>query len=83
MSKETVQTIIGRAILEPDYRSLLFTDPAKALEGYDLTEAQTQSLKTLDQEKFDEAASLVDQRISKTQMGIFLKIDGIKGEAQE
>ncbi len=83
MSKETVQTIIGRAILEPDFRTLLFTDPIKALEGYDLTEAEAQSLKTLDKEKFDEAASLVDQRISKSAVDIFLKLDGIKGESHD
>ncbi len=66
MSKENVQTIIGRAILEPDFRTLLFTEPAKALEGYKLTTEETTSLKNLDREKFDLAANEVEERISKS-----------------
>ncbi len=66
MSKENVQTIIGRAILEAEYRKLLFSDPGKALEGYELTEDETQGLKNLDPEKFDLVANQVEERISKT-----------------
>ncbi len=66
MSKENVQTIIGRAILEPEFRSLLFAEPGKALEGYELTAEETQSLQSLDREKFDQAASEVEERISKS-----------------
>ncbi len=57
MSKENVQTIIGRAILESEYRKLLFSDPGKALEDYELTGEETQALKSLDPEKFDVVAT--------------------------
>jgi hypothetical protein len=70
MSKENVQTIIGRAISEPEFRTLLFNEPAKALAGYELTDEEAQSLKSLDQEKFDLAANQVDERISKSGLGI-------------
>ncbi len=66
MSKENVQTIIGRAILEPDFRTLLFTEPAKALEGSELTAEETSSLKNLNRENFDQAAGEVEERISKS-----------------
>jgi len=66
MSTENVQSIIGRAIVETEYRTLLFSDPGKALEGYDLTEEEAQSLKSLDKERFDEVANQVEDRISKS-----------------
>ncbi len=66
MSKENVQAIIGRAILEPKFRTFLFTEPAKALEGYELTTEEAASLKNLDREKFDLAANEVEERISKS-----------------
>ena len=66
MSTENVQIIIGRAIAESDYQRLLFSDPGKALEGYELTEDETQSLRNLDKERFDEVASQVEERISKS-----------------
>ncbi len=69
MSKENVQTIIGRAIMEPEYRASLFKEPDKALEGYELTDEETQSLKNLDPEKFDQAATQVEERISKSGLG--------------
>ncbi len=66
MSKESVQSVIGRALTEPDYRNLLFKDPEKALEGLELTAEEAQDLKKLDPEKFDLVANLLEERISKT-----------------
>ena len=66
MSIENVQTIIGRAIMETEYLTLLFSDPGKALEGYDLTGEEAQALKSLDREKFDVFSSQVEERISKS-----------------
>ena len=31
MSNQTVQTVIGRAVMEPEFRDLLFRDPAQAV----------------------------------------------------
>jgi hypothetical protein len=75
MSAENVQQVIGRAILESEFRALLFSDPDKALEGYDLTGEETAALKTLDEDKFGDIASQLDERISKSGLGIiFLRI---------
>lgn len=70
MSTECVQTIIGRAVLEPDFRALLFSQPEKALEGYELTSDELASLKCLKPEEFDVIASQVEERISKSGIGI-------------
>jgi hypothetical protein len=70
MSTENVQNIIGRAIVEAEYRSLLFDNPEKALEGYELTQDEAKSLKSLDRERFDEVASQVEERISKSGLAL-------------
>jgi len=40
MPKDVVEKIIGRALLEDEFRKLLLTDPDKALNEYDLTAQQ-------------------------------------------
>lgn len=65
MSLESLQTIIGRAVMEPEYRDLLFSDPEAALEGYELSEEEKAALKGLELETFDEVASELEERISK------------------
>ena len=57
MSLEDVQTIIGRALTEAEYRELLFSEPEKALEGYELSEKEAAALKGLEREKFDAVAA--------------------------
>jgi hypothetical protein len=65
MSIENVQTIIGRAVTEEEYRELLFSDPEKALEGYELSEEEAAALKGLEREKFDAVAGELEDRISR------------------
>jgi len=65
MSLESVQTIIGRAVTEPKYRELLFSEPEKALEGYELTKEEAAALKGVEQEKFDAVVGELEERISK------------------
>lgn len=65
MTIENVQTIIGRAIIEAEYRSLLFDDPGKALEGYDLTEEEAQALKSLERQSLEPAAQELEERLSR------------------
>ncbi len=65
MTDAQVRTIIGRAVIDADYRELFFKDPDKALEGYELTSEETQSLKDIKREKFDEVSSELEERISR------------------
>ena len=65
MSAETVHTIIKRAVNEPEFRGLLFRDPAQALAGYELAADEAALLRTLTPETFDGLASDLDQRISR------------------
>ena len=65
MSAEQVKDIIGKAVVEADYRKLLFSQPEKALEGYDLTEEERASLLALEEDAFDAFASELEERVSK------------------
>ena len=65
MSLQNVQAVIGRAVTEPEYRNLLFANPDKALEGYQLTPEEIKSLKGLKQEEVGGAMGELEERISR------------------
>jgi len=65
MSQEDVKLVIGRAVMESDFRELLFSDPDKAVEDYELTEDEIVKLKGIDREKFDNVATGLEERISR------------------
>jgi hypothetical protein len=66
MTKEGVEAIIGRAVLDRKFRERLFADPEQALAGYGLTEAEVAVLKGIDAEAFQSFAGILDERISKS-----------------
>jgi hypothetical protein len=69
MSEEVVQFIIGRAVTDPDYRELLFTNPDDAIAGYELTELETASLKGIQREAFEQNLGELEDRISRAGLG--------------
>ena len=75
MSKEAVEAIIGKAVLDNDFRETLFADPDKALAGYELTEEEVATLKGIDAETMESLAGTLDERISKavTMVGVSLE----------
>ncbi len=76
MSSESMQQIIGRAIAEESYRELLFSNPDQALAEYDLTAEEISALKGLKREEFDAAGGDLEERISKSFVGMqFQKTD--------
>jgi hypothetical protein len=76
MTKENVTQIIGKALVEPEFHSLLFSNPEAALSGYDLTEEERTGLSSMKAEDFDAFASLLEQRESKT--GLHSAFPGLK-----
>lgn len=69
MSAEEVKQIIGRAVVDADYRELLFSDPDEALEEYELTDEESSALKEIEREKFDAVAGELEERISRAGIG--------------
>jgi len=65
MSKEAVESVIGKAILDSEFRKALAADPAKALESFDLTDTEKASLKSIDDEAMNALANVLDTRVSK------------------
>jgi len=65
MSKETLQTVIGKAVADDQFREALFANPDKALAGYDLTKDEVAALKSVDAETMESLAGGLDERISK------------------
>jgi hypothetical protein len=65
MSKEAVQTIIGKAVTDSEFRKALFANPEEVLAGFELTEVEIAGLKAIDVETMDSFAGALDERISK------------------
>lgn len=66
MSQEVVIDVIIKALTEVEFRSKLFTDPDEALAEYDLTDEEKKGLSALKEDAFDQFATVLGERISKT-----------------
>ena len=66
MSQQAIETILGKAVMEDEFRSTLFSDADSALAGYDLTASESAALKGMDVEALENFAGGLDQRISKS-----------------
>jgi len=71
MSKDALQSVIGRAVTDKKFRYTLFANPDKALADYDLTEEEISSLKSIDAETMDDVAGTLDDRMSKVAWNVF------------
>jgi hypothetical protein len=65
MSKEAVETIIGRAVLDTDLREALFANPDEVLAGYDLSEEEVAALKAIDAEAMESFAGTLGEAFSE------------------
>jgi hypothetical protein len=65
MSKEAVETIIGRAVLDTELREALFANPDEVLAGYDLSEQEVAALKAIDAEAMESFAGTLDEAFSE------------------
>jgi hypothetical protein len=66
MSKQALEAVIGKAVMDSEFREALFADPDKALEGYELAEEEVAALKAIDAETVESFAGTLDERISKS-----------------
>lgn len=53
MSRQVLEAVIGRTILDEEFRLALFADPEAALVAYELTEDEMAALKSVDTESLD------------------------------
>jgi hypothetical protein len=59
VSRKALEAIIGRAVLDDEFRLLLFADPNSVLTGYYLTKAELASVKSVDAESLDACAKIL------------------------
>lgn len=77
MSKESVEAVIGKAVLDSEFREALFADPEEVLAAYELTEEETAALMAIDFETMESFAGTLDERISKMSILPLKLIDGV------
>ncbi len=53
MAKEAVERVIGKALLNAEFRELLFAKPEEALSGFDLTAAEKKRILWVDSETLE------------------------------
>lgn len=59
MSAQALQSVFSRAMGDPAFADLLFSDPGQALSGYDLTAEEVSRLKSMSRAQFDQLAKAV------------------------
>lgn len=70
MPLRNMQTVIGKAVVDPAYRELLFSDPDEAIKDQNLTAEEIAGVKGLSRAKFDEvSAELEDQMLAQVAGG--------------
>lgn len=65
MSREALETVIGRAVMDEAFRLALFANPDAALAPYELTAGEAAAIKMLDAESLDAFARGSGGRIAQ------------------
>jgi hypothetical protein len=63
MSQRELEAVIGRAIVDQEFRVALFANPTATLDGYELTEAEAAALRLVDAESLDACGNGLARRI--------------------
>jgi hypothetical protein len=64
VSREALQTVVGRAMMDGPFRRALFADPEAALTGYELRDEEVAALKRVDAESLDACARIIGRRLA-------------------
>jgi hypothetical protein len=65
MSQSAVEQVVGKMLLDVEFRQLMASDISQALRDYDLTEVEREGLMKLDLQDFDRTVTGLDERVSK------------------
>jgi hypothetical protein len=65
MSKQAVESVIGKIALDAEFRKVLLANPDQALAGFDLSGTEKAHLKAIDAETMDALANTLCQRVNK------------------
>ena len=65
MSQAAVEQVLGKLVVDREFRQLVQADLQKALTGFDLTLEERNSFKGVDLDDFDQTVTSLDERVSK------------------
>ncbi len=65
MSQAAVEQVVGKMLLDAEFRKLMASDMTQALAGFDLTEEERVGLKNIDLVDLQQTVTGLDERISK------------------
>ena len=68
MSQQSMQAIIGKAIIDTAFRQRMFADPDTVLADYELSDGEVAALRAIDFETMECCARTLDDRISRAFM---------------
>ncbi len=68
MTKKAVEQVLGRLVTDAKFRELFFSNPDKALKGYDLTAKEREALLATKIEDIEEFGRKLDVRITKAKI---------------
>ena len=71
MSEEQFVEVIGKALLDPQFRKSLVGDPDNTVEGYDLTDEEMQLLKKIKLEALESLGTELEERVSRVGLNPF------------
>jgi len=66
MSKRSFESVLGKAILDAEFRNTLFAFPDDVLADFDLSIAEKNLLKRVDSETLELLAKTLNRRLKKT-----------------
>lgn len=68
MAQDNIAEIVGRAVIDEEFRKLLFSNPQEALKDYTLTDDETDALMKIKEEDLVDFGGKLDKRITKSKI---------------
>jgi hypothetical protein len=65
MSQAAVEQIMGKMLLDIEFRKLMASDMPQALSDFDLTEDEREGFRDMDLQDFGQTVTGLDERVSK------------------
>lgn len=87
MTVEAVYKVIVKAVTDESFRELIFSEPEKALEGFELTQEEAAAIRSVKREEFDAVFTQLEERVSRgglspVQAEAYMKAGSIGDDAQ-
>ena len=65
MSQKAVEQVVGKMLLDSEFRKLMGSNITQALAGYDLTEGEIEGFSHIDLDDLHLSVTGLDERVSK------------------